>query len=126
MSINKNKKYKTRDGHPVRIYATDGGSNHDRVHGAIFSKHEAWSPISWNSDGKYYANLTSQYDLIEVPEYRPAEFPRDYGKACEFSDNKEFCEAIISTLRGYFPNHRYRWMADSKSSFQYARIKNED
>ena len=57
------KKYRTRDGREVRIYATDGGDNFP-VHGAIKDRDEpVWRNYSWHSNG---SGVYSELDLIEV------------------------------------------------------------
>lgn len=43
--ISKDKKYRTRDGRDVRIYAVDGGCGHT-VHGAYFSRGQ-WLLSGW-------------------------------------------------------------------------------
>ncbi len=61
--ISKDKKYRTRDGRPVRIYATDGeGSN--AVHGAILHN-GTWIVHTWRADGGF-AGLYTKMDLVEV------------------------------------------------------------
>ena len=64
--ININKKYRTRDGQEVRIYATDGGGPY-MVHGAIRLPN-FWSPTNWDENGLYKAGgfVLHDYDLIEV------------------------------------------------------------
>ena len=63
--IDKNKKYKTRDGLKVRIYATDAGGD-SPVHGSIF-KDGVWIQESWSPSG--YCDLIncrlSEWDLVE-------------------------------------------------------------
>lgn len=62
--IDKNKKYTTRSGLPVEIYATDrGGIN--PVHGAVFNC-GAWRPESWTSTGVAIIGRENPIDLIEV------------------------------------------------------------
>jgi len=58
--ISKDKKYKTRNGEEVRIYATDGHS--ESIHGAIFYQGQ-WVSYNWskNGAGGYHGR-----DLIEV------------------------------------------------------------
>ena len=63
--IDINKKYRTRDGREVRIYATDGGPNKVFVHGAI-NYGENWQSCSWHYIGSYYADGENEKDLIEV------------------------------------------------------------
>jgi hypothetical protein len=65
MKISKNKKYKTRSGLKVRIYATDGGGKQP-VHGAIGYATIGWSSESWCVDGNYLFGRSSYEDLIEI------------------------------------------------------------
>jgi len=68
--IDKNKKYRTRDGREVRIYATDGNSIW-AVHGAILVE-DGWWAMCWAKDGKficggvYDGSPSSASDLVEV------------------------------------------------------------
>ena len=55
------KKYRTRDGREVRIYATDGGG-HKPIHGAI-REGENWIAYIWLYDGVAALDCNS---LIEV------------------------------------------------------------
>ena len=66
--IDINKKYRTRDGREVRIYATDGGLEHCMTHGAAKNKSGYWEAASWyTAHGGYYDCSTQHcYDLIEV------------------------------------------------------------
>lgn len=43
----------TKDGTPVRIYATDGGSGKNMVHGAI-RVYGGWQQAMWCEDGKQH------------------------------------------------------------------------
>lgn len=63
MEIDINKKYRTRSGLEVRIYATDGCGK-TPVHGAVLEKGE-WKFAAWSIDGKYPFPCAN-YDLIEV------------------------------------------------------------
>ena len=68
--IDINKKYSTRDGREVRIYATDGGDLFEgqTIHGAILNGSN-WVFAIWSFEtGKNYANVTilSHMDLVEV------------------------------------------------------------
>ena len=63
--IDINKKYQTKDGREVRIYATDGHHN-QAVHGAVKDSH-AWTLHAWYSDGVYARyDRNGPRDLIEV------------------------------------------------------------
>ena len=62
--ISMDKKYRTRHGEDVRIYATDGAYTQFKVHGAInFSI--GWVQSHWTADGRY-STLGNTFDLIEV------------------------------------------------------------
>jgi|TARA_R110000851_G_scaffold177474_1_gene324290 hypothetical protein len=68
--IDINKKYRTKDGRKVRIYATDGAGGL-LVHGAVKGS-EGWSIMKWASYGSVYRQSQSPADLVEVvmfPEY---------------------------------------------------------
>jgi hypothetical protein len=67
--IDINKKYRTRDGREVRIYATDGSEGY-RVHGAVKDS-KGWHCMHWKSCGSV-CSIQSSTDLVEVvmlPEY---------------------------------------------------------
>jgi hypothetical protein len=61
--IDINKKYQTRDGRAVRIYAVDGGPLQILIHGAVLEK-GCWSITSWGSDGEWSKDHKG-WDLIE-------------------------------------------------------------
>jgi len=69
-AISMDKKYRTRGGREVRIYATDGNSIW-AVHGAILTE-DGWWAMCWAKDGKficggvYDGSPSSASDLIEV------------------------------------------------------------
>jgi len=63
--IDINKKYRTRDGREVRIYATDGAQCGTCVHGAVFNN-EWWGSVTWNSNGSAHSWREDDLDLIEV------------------------------------------------------------
>lgn len=69
--IDINKKYRTRDGRKVRIYAVDGGWLNYAIHGAVSSS-QGWEPEWWLDDGrKSKLGGTDPLDLIEVkPEVK--------------------------------------------------------
>jgi len=62
--IDKDKRYTTRDGREVRIYATDGAGEY-QVHGAIL-KDGSWFMYSWPANGMDAIGSISNADLIEV------------------------------------------------------------
>ena len=66
MMIDINKKYRTRDGREVRIYATDGRAVYP-IHGAILQEH-GWQQSCWAVDGLHSISSSGNHsgDLIEV------------------------------------------------------------
>lgn len=74
--IDKNKKYKTRFGSDVRIYATDGGGTHT-VHGAILDTDGTWVIAKWGPLGEWNGTSRSEnnrFDLVEVKPRIQREF----------------------------------------------------
>lgn len=70
MKIETGKHYRTRDGHKVRIYATDGANNY--VHGAVNTE-QGWHTCNWRSDG-IDALGTGDFDIFSEwhePKLRP-------------------------------------------------------
>lgn len=64
--ISKDKEYRTRDGHEVRIYATDGGGTQP-IHAAYRDEHNKWHSSTWSLEGKFFlSGDPCRYDLIEV------------------------------------------------------------
>lgn len=67
--IDINKKYKTRNGCEVRIYATDGGGKYP-IHGAIKNGFGDWCIVGlWSQEGEIRIGYSSENDLIEVSPY---------------------------------------------------------
>ena len=65
-TIDINKKYKTRDGRDVIIYAVyDKGSY--PIHGAI-KLSEGWMGSMWTKEGVYCEETQDPFDLVEVEE----------------------------------------------------------
>jgi hypothetical protein len=65
--IDINKKYRTREGREVRIYATDGSEGYS-VHGAILEEGK-WESNTWDINGSFLGKpRESHQDLIEVKE----------------------------------------------------------
>lgn len=62
--IDINKKYRTRDGREVRIYAIDGLDTRS-VHGAMYTI-GGWISYTWRKDGSYFSDMDYADDLIEV------------------------------------------------------------
>ena len=65
--IEMGKKYRTRDGRDVRIYAVDGYGYYP-VHGAYLGN-DGWVDCTWTLDGRYdhFDKNEKALDLIEVP-----------------------------------------------------------
>lgn len=62
--IDMNKKYQTKHGLPVRLLTTSGPSPWEVV-GYIG---DDTLPGAWTADGRFYSNVESKHDLIEVVE----------------------------------------------------------
>ena len=78
--IDINKKYRTRDGREVRIYATDGGGRNP-VHGSI-KEEDGWIFQVWPKSGRYFEDDDEDYriDLIEVrPRHKWKVWMNIYG-----------------------------------------------
>ena len=76
--IDINKKYRTRDGREVRIYAVDGGQLKDTVHGATLEK-GCWCITSWDRNGEWSID-NSHWNLIEVrPRHKWTVWLNVYG-----------------------------------------------
>lgn len=59
------KQYKTKNGHKVRIYATDSNDTYP-IHGAVFID-GVWKVTTWTVKGCYDVNgTTDNLDLIEI------------------------------------------------------------
>lgn len=65
--IDINKRYRTRDGREVRIYAVDGGGGMP-VHGAVLARSGEWLTERWSAGGEWSPQdcAATPYDLIEV------------------------------------------------------------
>jgi len=66
--IDINKKYRTRDGREVRIYATDGHGSYS-VHGAVLNE-EGWFPICWTEQGEL-SHVQLAHSALGLIEVRP-------------------------------------------------------
>jgi len=102
--IDIDKKYRTRDGREVRIYATDGGNENCMVHGAVKNKSGFWEVGSWYTEhGKFYADdVPNFYDLIEVrPRHKKAVWLNVYGTGIipEVCSSKERADAAAGCNR---------------------------
>jgi len=99
--IDINKKYRTRDGREVRIYATDGANG--KVHGAILDE-GGWEHRTWNSTGRIMACEAHVYDLIEVrPRHKVSIWINTYGATVSgslYSTRESADEAAVSKRTG--------------------------
>lgn len=60
-----NKRYRTKNGDRVRLYATDGGTQYP-VHGAIWLEGIGWKSERWTDDGGNSEFTGSLLDLVEI------------------------------------------------------------
>ena len=93
--IDINKKYRTRDGHEVRIYALDGNEPRP-VHGA-FKSQTGWVGSCWQRDGVQMVHA-GPYDLIEVkPRIKRTMWLNLYAREDRPSTKKEADEHAFDT-----------------------------
>lgn len=93
--IDINKKYCTRDGREVRIYAVDGGGVHC-VHGAVKNP-EGWAMCSWMQRGSEMP-LEGSCDLIEVkPRIKRTMWLNLYAREDRPSTKKEADQHAFDT-----------------------------
>lgn len=96
--IDINKKYRTRDGREVRIYATDGRGG-TAIHGAIKISSGDWMQESWWSSGQLLTSLQSDSDLIEGrPRHKRTVWVNVYGsgvvpEACSSKERADLAAA---------------------------------
>ena len=81
--IDINKKYRTRGGREVRIYAIDGWlDGMIMTHGAVKNKSGYWEIANWYTEhGKFYGDIINHpFDLIEVrPRHKRTVWLNVYG-----------------------------------------------
>lgn len=96
--IDINKKYRTRDGREVRIYATDGGAGAS-IHGAIKTE-TGWLVTAWGARGNYWCNEDHHHDLIEVrPRHKRTVWMNVYEHCLSYYDNKEDADMFAGGRR---------------------------
>jgi hypothetical protein len=80
----------TVGGHPVRIYATDGGSAQEMIHGAIWVA-EGWQATTWSKRGKKFqgppVDVRGEFDL-DLRDWR-----EDIPWSCLRDEIQEVCKA---------------------------------
>lgn len=63
--ISTNKQYRTRSGHPVKLYEIDPHPKNDKpVIGAVVIENQLYG-MSWSRQGRLY-KLPTMHDLVEV------------------------------------------------------------
>ncbi len=124
MSITLDKKYTTRNGREVRVYAIYEQRDFP-IHGAIYVGNGEWYQESWNSDGKRVEHEDDAFDLIElwVPQDKEPVWSWDEGDTAKrelrFWDSKNNCVFICDGGRNGLEYDNYskveyieRWMID--------------
>jgi hypothetical protein len=66
--IDISKKYKTKNGREVHIYATDAEGPHPVIGAILNSQSKQWKHERWDTNGKFnYGGYTNSHlDLVEV------------------------------------------------------------
>lgn len=77
--------YRTRNGRPVRIFATDGGGSHPII-GAYRDPDGVWVPCSWQATGMR-GERGSKLDLVELP-CRPAPLQAYFANFTPLDDGR--------------------------------------
>jgi len=93
------KKYRTRDGHEVRIYATDGISP-SPIHGAFLTI-DGWATCNWTKTGAKFLAGESFIDLIEVkPRIKHTVWINVYPDGCgKAQPSKNAADAYFNPTR---------------------------
>ena len=92
--IDINKKYRTRDGREVRIYATDGGRSKNMIHGATLEQDAGWCIAFWDRNGEWdKSGYNSDYELIEVkPRIKETVYLNIYNGYTSISHSEKVAE----------------------------------
>ena len=91
--IDIDKKYRTRDGREVRIYATDGGGRNP-IHGSVKDE-DGWIFQVWPKSGRYFEDDDEDYriDLIEVkPRIKQTLWINIYNNYWSISSTEKFAK----------------------------------
>ena len=95
--IDINKKYRTRGGQEVRIYATDGRGLH-AIHGA-FKDHDEWRTCTWQENGVNFI-LEGPFDLVEVkPRIKRTVWVNVFPDAMTMYPDKEKADHYAGSAR---------------------------
>jgi len=122
--IDINKKYKTREGQKVRIYATDGAGDYP-IHGAIKAS-TGWENWVWSKNGNFLVSgEENEYDLVEIPTFEDKEPVWCWNNALMFTrilrfwDNENMCTFSNSGKRNGYVYDNYakvehieKWMIE--------------
>jgi hypothetical protein len=94
--ISMDKKYRTRDGREVRIYALDGISP-SPVHGAFLTI-DGWATCNWTKTGEKFLVGESFIDLVEVkPRIKRTVWLNVYAREDRPSTKKQADEHAFDT-----------------------------
>ena len=98
--ISMDKKYRTRDGREVRIYAVDGGGKQP-IHGSVKNEDGSWKPISWCSGGTQWGErIKNDYDIIEVkPRIQRTVWVNVFPNAMTMYPDKEKADNYAGSAR---------------------------
>jgi hypothetical protein len=95
--ISKDKKYKTRDGRDVRIYAMDGMGDYS-IHGAVLVDN-GWMDVCWTKEG---CSRIHPFDLIEQHETIELDFwVNVYKGGCPYFlyESREIADVLATKNR---------------------------
>ena len=100
--IEMGKTYRTKSGHAVRLYATDG-SAHYPIHGAIRDS-AGWSHAVWSKDGQFCVNTQAPLDrdLIESDPHGILPRHRELLAEVMAEHKHDFCENVEIVRTGTF------------------------
>jgi len=111
MTIDPTKTYRTKNGHPVRIYTADAGG-FQPVHGAIQDSSGIWLAKTWTADGRNGVTTENGLDLIEQkPRFRREGwvnvYPTWIGRVYEDREeaDKASCERRAACLKITIEGH---------------------
>ena len=95
--IDINKTYRTRDGHEVRIYATDGVEG-EEVHGSV-KRSYGWRAETWPTNG--FHSVDSSLDIVEVrPRHKRTVWMNMYSEGFISSEHEDKEAADRSAFAG--------------------------
>ena len=94
--IDKNKKYRTRDGREVRVFMTDSGDWNFPVIAAYRDSEGRWWPLRLTKDGRVSFHL-SNHDDLDLVEAKPRikrevwvnVYPEGFGMVCESKEKAD-------------------------------------